>query len=184
MRLVPMGSVRLVRFVLLLVLSLIAVAVGGVSSGTTTSKSQIKIHESGTDNRVQSGTQGSVRGKFTIDLKGTPFGPGGTTVIYAVPGQTKYVNGQAQIPLAATDHLTSKTGTIELAITGTHIDLNTKLTSSGHSVGPAAEHGTWKIRTATGIYEGWKGGGSWASVAYGYGAVQPYSVEWDGYVTG
>jgi hypothetical protein len=50
-------------------------------------------------------------------------------------------------------------------------------------LGPAAEYGTWKIKTATGIYHGWKGGGIWAAVVYG-GKVEPYSVEWDGSITG
>ena len=93
------------------------------------------------------------------------------------------VKGQEQIPFVATDHLTGKTGKIVLAVKGTHIDVNSKLNISGQVVGPAAEYGTWKIRTATGIYQGWKGGGNWASVAYSYRNVQPDSVEWDGYIT-
>jgi len=70
-----------------------------------------------------------------------------------------------------------------LSVKGTHIDVNSKLNTSGQLVGPAAEHGTWKIKSATGIYQGWKGGGNWASIGSGYENVQPYSVEWDGYIT-
>jgi hypothetical protein len=56
------------------------------------------------------------------------FGPGGTTVIYAIPANAgRLVNGQEQIPFVAT--------------------------------------------------------GYWASIGSGYKNVQPYSVEWDGYIT-
>ena len=182
MRLFPTGPIRLVTFVSLFAVSVIALAVGGVASGNTASRSLIEIHESGTINQTKPDSQGAVRGKFTIMLKKTPFGPGGTTVIYGNPGSTRSVNGEVQTHFTATDHLTSKTGTLEIAVTGTHIDLNTKLAPSG-LVGSAAEYGTWKIRSATGIYEGWKGGGNWASAAVGYGKNQPYSVEWDGYIT-
>ena len=167
----------------LLAASVIALAVGGAAWGTSASRSQIAIHEQGTDHVNQQGTNDAVRGKFTIDLRLSPFGPGGTTVIYAIPSAIRHVNGQVQIPFEATDHLTSKTGQLTLAIKGTHFDVNNKVSSSGVFVGPKAEYGTWKIKAATGIYQGWEGGGNWASVAYGYGNVQPYSVEWDGYIT-
>jgi hypothetical protein len=61
--------------------------------------------------------------------------------------------------------------------------VNQKVTPSGDVVGSAAEYGTWKITAATGIYQGWKGRGTFAAVLYGYQNAQPYSVEWDGYVT-
>jgi hypothetical protein len=65
-----------------------------------------------------------------------------------------------------------------------HIDVNMKATpSGGNTVGNAAEYGTWKITAATGIYQGWKGGGNFAAVSYGYQNLQPSSVEWDGYIT-
>jgi hypothetical protein len=57
--------------------------------------------------------------------------------------------------------------------------VNGKLTSSGFLVGPAVEYGTWRIKTATGIYQGWKGGGIWASATYGHVHPGPYSVERD-----
>ena len=154
-------------------------AVGGVASGNTASKAQINIHESGKINTAKPHyAQGAIGGKFTIQLKLSPFGPGGTTAIVPVPAPTKYVNGEEQIPFTATDHLTSKDGTLELAIKGIHIDVNVT-----NDRGPFAEYGTWKIRAATGTYEGWKGGGSWAAAAVGYGKIQPYSVEWAGYIT-
>lgn len=176
------GRARALALVSLLSVSAIAVVVGGVASASTASPSLIEIHEQGTDNRTRPGVTGAVRGKFTIELKKTPLGPGGTTVIYALPGISRLVKGQEQTPFTGRDRLTSKTGTIELAFKGTHIDVNSKLSSSSRRLGPAAEYGTWKIAAATGIYEGWKGGGNFAAVAYGYKNLQPYSVEWDGYI--
>lgn len=124
-----------------------------------------------------------MRGKFTIYLRGLPFGPAGTTLWFALPGNTRYVHGQAQIPFSGTDHLTSKKGRIDLAINGTRIDLNQKVTPSGNVFGPMVRYGTWKVASATGIYQGWKGGGDFAELFFGYQNAQPYSVEWDGFVT-
>jgi hypothetical protein len=124
-----------------------------------------------------------VRGTFTIELALSPFGPGGTTKIALNPGNLRQVNGQKVTPFDGTDHLKSAKGQLELAVRGVHIEVNNKLAPSGYQVGPSVEYGTWKIRTATGIYKGWKGGGNWAAALYGYTNVQPYSVEWDGYIT-
>ena len=182
MRSLSRSRARIVALVSLLSVSVIALAVGGAASGSTASRSLIAIHEQGTNPQTRQGIF-AVRGKFTIELRKAPFGPGGTTAIYGAIGATRNVNGQEQIPLlAGSDILTSKTGKIVLAFSGTHLELNSKLSPSGFIEGPKAEYGTWKIKTATGAYQGWKGGGNWASVAYGYGNVQPYSAEWDGYV--
>jgi hypothetical protein len=156
------------------------VAVAGAASGSGASRSQIAIHEQGKNNLTTSGAP--LLGTFTIDLAGAPFGPKGTTRIFPSAGATTYVNGQTRIGVFATDTLTSPKGRIVLAITGTHIDVNGKLTPSGHFVGPAVEYGAWKVKSATGIYHGWKGGGVWASVGYGYVQPEAYSVEWDGYI--
>jgi hypothetical protein len=183
MRSIDKGSPRALLCVSLLSVSAIAVAVGGIASASTASRSLIEIHEQGKNLVNRPGVTGSVRGTFTIQLKKAPFGPGGTTVVFAEPAKTRLVNGQEQTSFVASDRLTSKTGTIEIAAKGIHIDVNSKLSPAGRRVAPAAEYGTWKIRAATGIYEGWTGGGNFASVAYGYGSVEPYSVEWDGYIT-
>ena len=182
MRFLPGGRSRAVRFLSLLLGSVIAVAVSGVAGGSTASRSKIVIHQQG-KNIQNAPANSGVRGKFTIDLSGVGFGPAGTTLIFANPGPTKYVNGQAQYPVAGTDHLTSKKGRIDLAFTGIRIDLNQKVNPSGEVVGHVAEYGTWKIEAATGIYQGWKGGGNFAGVLYGYQNAQPYSFEWDGYIT-
>jgi hypothetical protein len=169
-------------FASLLSVGVIAVAVSGVASGRTASPSKIVIHQHGTN--IQNSPAGSAtRGVFTIDLKGLPFGPGGKTTVYPIPSNTKYVNGQAQIPFSGTNHLTSTKGNIDLRFTGIHLDVNQKATPSGDVVGSAAEYGTWKITAAAGIYQGWKGRGNFAAVLYGYQNAQPYSVEWDGYIT-
>jgi hypothetical protein len=174
---------RTLAVVSLLSLAAVAASFSGVARGTAASRSLIAIHEQGTDNINAQSTTGATRGKFTIELQKTPFGPGGTTIIYAIPSSTRNVNGQEQIPFVATDHLTSKAGTIELKVTGVHVDVNSKLSPSGHVVGPSVEQGTWRIRTATGMYQGWKGGGNFASVIDSYRTVRPYTVEWDGYIT-
>ena len=70
-----------------------------------------------------------------------------------------------------------------IAFNGTHIPVNNKATSSGIAVGPAVESGTWKIKSASGAYEGWKGGGLFAAAIYGYTINPSYSVEWDGEIT-
>jgi len=165
------------------VVALLAIAVGGggVARGTAASRSLIAIHEQGT--RSTSQVVQDDHGRFTVDLEEAPFGPGGTTRVSTEWSAAKSVNGQEQTPLLGRDTLTSKKGRIELVFVGTHIDLNGRLRHSGQLVGPAIEYGTWKISAATGVYQGWKGGGNWASVISGYGPVQPYSVEWDGHVT-
>jgi hypothetical protein len=164
-----------------MVAPLLVAAAAGVASGSRASRSQIAVHEQGKHNITNESMP--ILGTFTIELAGAPFGPKGTTRISPSPGATTQVNGQTRLALFATDTLTSPKGRITLAITGTHIDVNGKLTPSGHFVGPAIESGTWKIKSATGIYGGWKGGGVWASVTYGYVQPEAYSVEWDGYIT-
>ena len=177
------GLARAATFVSVLSCCVIALVLSGAATGAAASRSKIAIHEDGT-NAQNSPANTGVRGVFTIELAGRPYGPAGTTLIYPSPGGTRYVNGEAQIPFSGTNHLTSKKGTLELAFTGIHIDVNMKVTPSGDVVGSGAEYGTWKISAATGIYKGWKGGGNFAAVLYGYQNLQPHAVEWDGYVTG
>jgi len=175
---------RLATLASLLCVAVVALPIPGVAARTTAPRSQSKIviHEHGTN--IQDSAPGSgVRGTFTIELEGRRFGPAGTTIYYGAPGPTKYVNGQAQVPYSGTDHLTSKEGRVDLAVRGTRIDLNPKVTPSGNVFGPVVRYGTWKIASATGIYKGWKGGGNFAAVYFGYQNAQPFSVQWDGYIT-
>src|SRR5262249_19949640 len=178
MRVQPEGGGWLVTLVLLVSGSVLASAVSGLANGAAVSPSMIIIHEQG--KFIQTSAPGTgVQGEFTIAPRGLRFGPAGTTV-FAVPGNTRYVNGEAQVPFSGTDHLTSTKGRIDLAVTGTRIDLNQKVTPSGDVVGPVVRYGTWKVEAATGIYRGWNGGGNFAAIYYGYANAQPYSVEWDG----
>jgi hypothetical protein len=39
------------------------------------------------------------------------------------------------------------------------------------------------VRSGTGTFAGWRGGGKWADDIFGYGLVEQYSVEWDGFIT-
>jgi hypothetical protein len=144
------------------------------------SRLQIAIHEQGTQKmNVHDWTYGA----FTVDLALPGFASSGKTRISAGPGPTKYVDGQQQIPFGGQDTLTSSKGQLVITFSGTHFPVNNRATSGGIAVGPAAEYGTWTITSATGVYQGWKGGGRFASAIYGYSLNQPYSVEWDGYIT-
>jgi hypothetical protein len=158
--------------------ALVLALAGGAAGGGSPSK--ITIRENGTSGASSHGT----RGRFTIEVLGTPFGPAGKSVIYELPGDTRYVRGQPQVELSGTGHFTTPKGSLELTFSGLHWDLNTRVTASGDVLGPAAEIGNWKIAAATGIYKGWRGGGKFAAIAYGYRDPQPYAVEWDGYITG
>jgi hypothetical protein len=181
MKLPGRNPLRTVMFVSLPLASVIALAVGGVARGTTASTSLIAIHEHGTD-PVASISRGAT-GNFTIQLAGSHFGPAGSTYNVPDPALDTHVNGEDQIPFIGRETLSSAKGRIELAYVGTEIMVNSKPLPSGSVVGPAVEYGTWKVKTASGIYRGWKGGGNWAAVIHGYGRVEPYSVEWDGYIT-
>jgi hypothetical protein len=148
---------------------------------TVASKVQIAIHEQGKDSLKPGGATG---GTFTIEVASPGSTPtSGKTRITQVPGPTKYVDGQQRIPFSAEDTLTSSKGQLVIAISGTHIPLNNKASAAGYAVGPAAETGTWKIKSGSGVYQGWKGGGPFASAVYGYTVVPSYSVEFDGYIT-
>jgi len=163
-----------------LALALVAsAAASSVASARSTSKELIAIHQRGV---IPVSSSRAVRGKYSIDLKASPFGPTGTTLIYLSPGTVAYVNGQERFPFSGTDYLTSSKGKLDISFDGVHTDVNSRL-YAGQPVGPAIEYGTWKVSSATGIYRGWKGGGNWAAALWGYGAVSQYSVEWDGYVS-
>jgi hypothetical protein len=157
---------------------LLAATAAAQPSADVASRLPIAIHEQGIDHR-----SGGPNGTFTIALALPGFAASGKTHIANAPGTTKYVEGQQRIPFSGEDTLTTDKGQIVLAFSGTHIPLNTKATPSGVAVGPAVENGTWKIKSATGAYQGWKGGGLFAAAIYGYTVNPSYSVEWDGNIT-
>jgi hypothetical protein len=141
---------------------------------------EIAIHEQGMNADTH---LGRIAGKFSIDLALVPSGHTGTTRITTELGHQNVVEGQMQIGFAGNDTLTSKNGTLTLAFQGVHIPINNKAKSNGETLGPDVEHGTWRIKTASGVYAGWKGGGLRAALLDGYEQAQSYSVEWDGMVT-
>jgi len=144
---------------------------------------QIAIHEHGTAPTSAVASNQASSGRFTIELALTPFGPGGTARNYPDPGTTRQVSGQTQNTFTGVDTLTSKGSTLQLAFSGVEVPINRKLEHGSTVVGPAADHGAWRIKAATGIYKGWTGGGIWAAIVDGYGRLKPYSVEWDGNIT-
>jgi ABC-type branched-subunit amino acid transport system substrate-binding protein len=159
----------------------VAAVAAAAASGTAAGgrKKQIAIHEHGT---TPTGDAGAITGRFALDVAATPFGPGGTTRISTDPASTTFLRGQTRVAFSGIDTLTGKNGRIEIAFSGTHIPINTHLVS-GRAIAPAVETGTWKIKTATGDYQGWTGSGVWAAAIWGYGARQQYAVEWDGSLT-
>jgi hypothetical protein len=157
---------------------ILAATAAAKPTASMASKLQIAVHEQGIDHH-----NGGPNGTFTIDLAVPGFAASGKTHISNGPGATKYVQGQQRIPFSGEDTLTTSKGQIVIAFNGTHIPVNNKATSSGIAVGPAVESGTWKIKSASGAYQGWKGGGPFAAAIYGYTINPSYSVEWDGKIT-
>ncbi len=181
------GFVNHVRLGCALVAALLAAGGGvtmaaGAQPRSTAATVQISIHETGLTPNTQN-TAAQPQGTFRIELALSPTSHRGTTRIAPDPGQTGYVDGETQVRFAGVDTLRSTDGVLELAFSGIHIPINTNLTANGLAVGPAVEHGTWHIKSASGSYEGWKGGGVWAAVINGYGKVSSYAVEWDGKIT-
>jgi hypothetical protein len=100
----------------------------------------------------------------------------GSAAIRPSNGTTKIVDGQRSEPVIANSTLKGKKGNLGISMRGVSIefdDLNP--TKDGY----AAEYGTWKITVGSGSYEGWTGGGRWASV----GIPTANHIEWDGFVT-
>jgi hypothetical protein len=80
------------------------------------------------------------------------------------------VGGQAQYPVTGYNDLKTKKGTLNFSFVGISILVNGKFYN---------EYGSWKVRSGTGMYKGWKGGGRWADV----GTPSADNIEWDGVVT-
>jgi hypothetical protein len=146
---------------------------------TTAAKMQIAIHE------IWRGAEPphSIRAKFTIESRnaGVTLASlgSGIAIIYPNISPPKYVGGQEIWTFTGSQALTSKNGTLQFSFRGNTDFVNSKLSSSGQVLTWENERGTWKITDATGVYQGWKGGGRFA-------AVDPpleTNSEFDGYVT-
>src|SRR5262245_13539659 len=116
-----------------------------------------------------------VTGRFIATQVGAPL-DAGTAAIRPANGATRSVDGQNQEPVNATANLTGKQGVLTIHMRGVSIEIHDFNPSKP---GYGAEYGTWKITGGTGTYEGWTGGGRWASASI---STTTY-VEWDGYVT-
>jgi hypothetical protein len=119
-------------------------------------------------------TDGRFRGRFVI-LLDSVIQDSGTIVVIPDVGIPKVIDGQPQAPVLAYGNLRSKKGTLNIFFTGVNVlvqDLNPA------KDGFNTESGTWKIKSATGKYKGWTGGGRWTNVS----PPDAQHIEWDGYV--
>jgi hypothetical protein len=153
---------------------------GAAQPSRTATKMQIAIHE------IWRGpnTHDSIKAKFRIESRnaGVPLATlgSGTAIIYPKISPPKYnVFGQETWTFSGSQALTSKNGTLQFSFSGNTVFVNNKLSSSGQVLTWEDERGTWKITDGTGVYQGWKGGGRFASVD------PPFedNSEFDGIVT-
>jgi hypothetical protein len=108
-------------------------------------------------------------GKFSLRVNGL-LKDAGTSSVSPNVGAAEIVGGQVQYPVTGYDELTTKKGTLNISFVGISILVNGKFYN---------EFGSWKIRTGSGIYKGWKGGGRWADV----GTPIADNIELDGLAT-
>ena len=105
-------------------------------------------------------------------LSGPAGSDSGRTAVTPGPGPIRVRDGQSFRPVRGTDHLYGKKGELMIRFTGVSIDI---------ADATDVEYGTWSVYTpfATGTYEGWRGGGRWASSSKG----GRYVVRWEGLIT-
>ena len=113
-----------------------------------------------------------VPGGGTFVLSGPAGSDSGRTAVTPGPGPDRIRDGQSFHVVKGTDHLYGKRGELMIRFTGVSIDIADEAD---------VEYGTWSIYTAfsTGAYEGWRGGGRWASSSKG----GLYVVRWEGLIT-
>jgi hypothetical protein len=116
------------------------------------------------------------KGKFLMEVDGVRYAGTATVSPNRAGGPNKIVGGQKQIPVRGHANLKSTKGTLSLVFRGVDIEVqNIDPAKNGFTV----EYGTWQIQGATGIYNGWKGGGRWADAS----TPSAHNIEWDGFVT-
>ncbi|MDX6621758.1 MAG: hypothetical protein QOK36_4144 [Gaiellales bacterium] len=108
-------------------------------------------------------------GQFSLELNAV-IQDSGTSSISPTVGAVQTVGGQAQYPVTGYNDLKTKKGTLNFSFVGISILVNGKFYN---------EYGSWKVRSGTGMYKGWKGGGRWADV----GTPSADNIEWDGVIT-
>jgi hypothetical protein len=134
-------------------------------------------------------TKGETAAKLRVIIseKGhvLPFPPAGTFVLGGTAGsdvgktnvtprevRSGVRDGESFKVVQGTNTLYGKKGNLTFRFSGVAIDV---------ADGADIEYGTWSVNTpvATGMYEGWRGGGRWASS----GSGPRYVVRWKGLIT-
>ena len=150
---------RIAPLLFLAVLVTGAITVPGAEA-TSAGKVRVVIEESGSVPTLQ--------GKFLL-YAGSSTDSGTTAITYRV-GPVRYRNGQRYEIHSGVDTMTGKKGVLKLAWTGPSVNAGPSL---------YVEYGTWHVASASGIYQGWKGGGNWA----GTDNEQTRHFQWEGLVT-
>jgi hypothetical protein len=153
-------------------LTVVACAPLALTSSAAATKSPITIKGRVVEKMNASFT---LPGRFIVTQVGVVLDTGSAAVRPA-NGATRIVDGQNQVPVNATANLKGKKGILTIHMRGLSISIND---FNPLKPGYGAEYGTWKITGGTGMYEGWIGGGRWASAS----TPATTYVEWDGYVT-
>lgn len=108
----------------------------------------------------------------TFALVGKAGADSGRTAVTVGPGRAGIRNGQSFHRVSGTDHFYGKKGEFLIRFTGVAVDV---------AEATDVEYGTWSVYTqfGTGVYEGWRGGGRWASSS----TEGRYVVRWEGLIT-
>jgi hypothetical protein len=153
---------------LVLAIAAVAAAVGVVAtpavSGSTAGKLRLVISEAG--------HFGANPPAGTFLLSGTVGADSGKTAVTPRVVRSGVRDGQSYKVVAGANTFTGKKGGLVIRFTGVAVDV---------AEATDVEYGLWTIDAAhgTGAYEGWRGGGRWASTAKG----ARYTVRWSGLVT-
>ena len=144
----------------------VATAVAGAtadSGAASTARLRVMISEKGRERPVPAGT---------FVLTGAAGLDSGRTSVTPAIEKVGVRDGQSFKVVHGTDHLTGKKGELIVRFTGVTVDV---------ADATDVEYGKWSIYTpfATGMYEGWRGGGRWASTS----KDGRYVVRWEGLVT-
>src|SRR5262249_43652383 len=130
------------------------------AEATTARKVRIVIEESG--------SVPTLRGRFLLYALAST--DSGTSAIKYRVSPVRFRNGQRYEIHTGIDTMTGMKGVLTLAWTGPSVNAGPSL---------YIEYGTWRISSASGAYQGWKGGGNWA----GTDNEQTRHFQWEGVVT-
>ena len=132
----------------------------GTGDGTSAGKFRVVIEDSG--------SVSSFQGRFVL------YAPAGTdsgsSALSVHIGPVRYRGGQRYEIHSGVDTVHGKKGDLKLSFSGPSVNAGPSL---------YIEYGTWRISSASGIYKGWKGGGTWG----GTDNERTYHLQWEGLVT-